>query len=71
MKEMNDELTWVMVRWTDWFVELVDSKMVVRMSSRSCCCGDQAFMMRVSAFEMGRARLRGSLFTNNSLPSIK
>lgn len=45
MKQMNGELTWVMLRWTDWFVELVDSKMVVKISSRSRCCGDQAFMV--------------------------
>lgn len=45
MKQMNGELTWVMLRWTDWFVEFVESKMVDRISSRSCCCGDQTFMV--------------------------
>jgi hypothetical protein len=45
MKQMNGELTWVMLRWTAWFVEFVDSKMVVKISSRSRCCGDQTFMV--------------------------
>jgi len=46
MNETDDgELTWVMVRWTAWFVELVDSKIVDKISSRSCCCGDQTFIV--------------------------
>lgn len=45
MQQMNGELTWVMLRWTDWFVEFVESKMVDKISSRSCCCGDQTFMV--------------------------
>ena len=45
MKQMNGELTWVILRWTDWFVEFVESKMVDKISSRSCCCGDQTFMV--------------------------